>query len=291
MIDFASKNDFKEIVNLWHISFGDSEATIERFLHTLFVENNCLVFREDSSIISMLFLLQADIVSASSTHPAYYVYAACTAPHSRGRGVMSKLLEYTIDFAAKENRDFLCLVPADEHLFEYYSRFGFKRIFKRKEFTLSRSIMSQLAENDAQTCKPSTNAIKLLRDKAISTGSRLLWDENIIKYAIEENELSGGKSIFVQKNGEFVGYSIYNIKSDTIIVKELCAWKGSFGLIVNILVNQTQADYFQFSLPLEFPFSADNLTIRDNGMILPLNAVGTTVLDTMFQAFIGFTLE
>lgn len=291
MIELASKNDFKEIINLWNISFGDSAATIERFLHTLFTDKNCLVFREDSSIISMLFLLEAEVVSNSSTHSAYYVYAACTAPESRGRGVMSQLLKRAIGISAEQNIDFLCLVPADKHLFEYYARFGFKKIFKRKEFTLNRNIMNQLSENGAEICQPSIEAIKSLRDKALATGSYLLWAENVIKYAIEENESSAGGSIFVQKNGDFAGYCIFKIEVDTVIVKELCVKKHCFGLLANILAKQTQGDYFKFSLPLEFPLSADNLTIKDNGMILPLNSVATTALDTMFNAFIGFTLE
>lgn len=291
MIEFALKKDFKEIVKLWNISFGDSVATIERFLHTFFTDRNCLVFREDSSIISMLFLLESEVVSDSFTHPAYYIYAACTDPEHRGKGVMSQLLRYTIDFAAKEKKNFLCLVPGEEYLFEYYSRFGFKKIFKRKEFILSRSIMALLSENGAETCQPSIKSIKALRDKALATGSRLLWDENVIKYAIEENERSGGVSVFVQKNEEFIGYAVYKVKDDVVIIKELCVQKRCFGLLANILVNQIQGDCFQFSLPLDFPFSADNSTVKDNGMILPLNSVGATAFETMFHAFIGFTLE
>lgn len=291
MIEFASINDFKQIVKLWQSSFGDSAAYIERFLHTLFTDKNCLVFREGSSIVSMLFLLEAKVISNSSAHPAHYVYAACTAAENRGQGIMSQLLRHVIEYATRENKDFLCLAPADECLFEYYSRFGFKRMFKRKEFTLNRSIMSQLSENGAETFMPSINEIKALRDKTLSTGNRLLWDENLIKYAIDENELSGGKSVFIQKNGEFIGYAVYLVEKDTCVINELCVLKHGFGLLANVLINQTQADYYQFSLPLEFPLSVDNSTVRDNGMILPLNSVGMTAIETMFQAFIGFTLE
>lgn len=291
MIEFASKNDFKNIVELWKSSFGDSVTYIERFLNTLFTDKNCLIFRENSSIVSMLFLLDAKIVSNSSSHPAYYVYAACTAAENRGLGIMSKLLRHAIDYATHENKDFVCLAPADECLFGYYSRFGFERVFKRKEFVLSRSIMSQLSENGAETFVPSINEIKSLRDKTLSTGSRLLWEENLIEYAIEENELSGGESVFVQKNGAFIGYAVYAVEKDTVVINELCVLKHSFGLLAKVLISQTKADYYQFSLPLEFPLSVDHSTVRDNGMILPLNPVGTAALETMFQAFIGFTLE
>lgn len=291
MIEFASKSDFEEIVKLWNISFGDSVKTIERFLHTFFTDKNCLVIKENSSIISMLFLLESEVVSDALTHPTYYIYAACTLPENRGKGVMSKLLKHTIDFASKENKDFLCLVPGEEHLFEYYARFGFKKIFKRKDFILSKSIMKQLSENGAEICQPSIKTIKTLRDKTLATGSRLLWGENVIQYAIEENERSGGASIFIQKNAELIGYVVYKVKDDTVIIEELCIKKYCFGLLASVLINQLQSDYFQFSLPLEFPLSVDNSTIRDNGMILSLNPVGSSALETMFQAFIGFTLE
>lgn len=291
MIEFATENDFQAIIRLWHRSFGDNDMYIERFLNMLFNSKNCLIYRETSSILSMLFLLDSKIVSNASIYPAYYVYAACTAPENRGQGIMSKLLKYAIDYSAREGKDFLCLAPADEHLFEYYSRFGFNKLFKRKEFTLSRSIMSQLSEDGAQPTMPSIEEVKLLRDQTLSTGNSLLWNEDIIEYAIEENKLSGGENIFVQKNGIFVGYVVYQVEKSMLIIKELCVHKHCFGLLTKIIVEKTQADLFQFSLPLDFPVSVDNLVVRDNGMILPLNSVGTAVLNTMLQAYVGFTLE
>lgn len=193
MIEFATENDFQAIIRLWHRSFGDNDMYIERFLNMLFNSKNCLIYRETSSILSMLFLLDSKIVSNASIYPAYYVYAACTAPENRGQGIMSKLLKYAIAYSAREGKDFLCLSPADEHLFEYYSRFGFNKLFKRKEFTLSRSIMSQLSEDGAQPTMPSIEEVKSLRDQTLSTGNSLLWNEDIIEYAIEETNFLAEK--------------------------------------------------------------------------------------------------
>jgi predicted acetyltransferase len=291
MIEFASKKDFKEIIKLWVVSFGDSEAYVERFLNTLFKNNNCLVYRKDSRIVSMLFLLDAKILSSVSTYSAYYIYAACTSPDSRGMGIMANLMKYTVNFAKNENKDFLCLVPANEHLFDYYSHFGFKTIFKRKEFTLSRSIMNQLLEDGAEIYKPVIKEVKALRDEVLSTGNSLRWEEDILKYAIEANGHTGGRSVFARKDGKLIGYAVYRSEKDIAIIQECCVRKNCFGLMAKMLADQTDCDYFQFSLSMDFPLSVDNLTVSDNGMMLPLNASGMTALDKMFHAFIGFTLE
>lgn len=95
-----------------------------------------------------MFLIDCSFCSCNGK----YVYAVATDSAFRNRGYASKLIEE----AKKQMGDFLWLIPADEELFDYYSKFGFETklysnsAFENKiEFNEIDEIISELYEGSA----------------------------------------------------------------------------------------------------------------------------------------------
>lgn len=114
MIKYTDKRS--DIIELWQEAFGDSFDDIEFFIRN--VKNaRCLAYYNEDNIISMFFLVDCTCLEQNGK----YIYAACTKTDFRKKGIMSELLNY-----AKENsEDFICLIPANENLSEYYKSRGF----------------------------------------------------------------------------------------------------------------------------------------------------------------------
>ncbi len=111
-------NDTEQIISLWQEAFGDSREEIMFFVNNA-KNTKCLACFKDEVLASMMFLVQCSIKGENGS----YVYAACTDKRYRGQGCMSALLKY-----AKDNTDgFVCLIPADEELIDYYCPRGFAK--------------------------------------------------------------------------------------------------------------------------------------------------------------------
>lgn len=107
-------NNIDDIVPLWSEAFGDSREDIVFFIDN--IKNGvCIAEFQNDKAVSMLYLVDCCLNSKQ----AHYIYAACTDSKSRKKGYMAGLIKYCID-----NYDRVCLIPADEHLVNYYNKQG-----------------------------------------------------------------------------------------------------------------------------------------------------------------------
>ena len=107
-------NNIDDIVPLWSEAFGDSREDIVFFIDN--IRNGvCLAEFQNDKAVSMLYLVDCCLNSKQ----AHYIYAACTDSKSRKKGYMAGLIKYCI-----YNYDRVCLIPADEHLVNYYNKQG-----------------------------------------------------------------------------------------------------------------------------------------------------------------------
>lgn len=126
----AEKSDKQQLYRLWESAFGDCESDIDCFFDGVLEFENIAVCHDGGKILSMLSLLPASIVFPNSRNArAYCVYAAATDKRYRKRGIMSRLIDFAAETAANRKADMLFLHPADEMLYSYYEKNGFKRAF------------------------------------------------------------------------------------------------------------------------------------------------------------------
>lgn len=110
-------SDENQIINLWHNVFGDDENYVKFFLDEC-KNKLCLGYFIDDQLVSMLFLIDCNY----QNYNGKYVYAVATDKKYRNKGYASIL----VNEAKKYMNDFLWLIPAEESLFDYYSKLGFE---------------------------------------------------------------------------------------------------------------------------------------------------------------------
>ena len=127
----AARRDLPALTRLWQACFGDPEAEVRAFWQALFDCTPVYLRRApDGSPAAMLCALPAELVGDDGDAvPAAYLYAVCTAPALRGRGHCRLLLQEAEQDLAKQGIRAAVLVPAEESLFGFYTRFGYRTVF------------------------------------------------------------------------------------------------------------------------------------------------------------------
>jgi predicted acetyltransferase len=111
-------NNVDDIVKVWSEAFGDSREDIEFFIKNV-KDAFCLSYYDNEQIASMMYLVKCKKGGVSG----YYLYAVSTLKKYKNNGYATKLLN-----KAKEDcSTYLCLIPAQKSLEEFYYNRGFDK--------------------------------------------------------------------------------------------------------------------------------------------------------------------
>ena len=197
--------DKEEIIRLWQQCFGDSRDYVEFFLENCPAGNVLFLYREESEVTGMMFLMQgklmlsdnASVSKAQSdlSKKVYYLYALCVDEKYRGRGIANDLLDFAKDYAEKDNAE-ICLVPSSSKLRKYYAQRGFVDVFVRTEQEINVDGSKMFG---GKIRKTDINIADLIKARTEAYGSNaFLLNEDNLGFAIEENAYSGGFAMSVE---------------------------------------------------------------------------------------------
>lgn len=115
------------LTDLWQEVFSDSREYIELIFDNSYDKSIlCFAAIEGERAVSAFYLLEAQLRLDGKLFNGLYLYAAATLPSHRSKGLMSELIVEALAYCKKEGLDFISLVPSQESLYGYYSRFGFR---------------------------------------------------------------------------------------------------------------------------------------------------------------------
>ena len=137
------------LTDLWHKVFGDSEEYIKLFFDKAYYDCDCFAEIDEDTIVSAFYLLKCSIKFEGKTYNGRYLYAAATLPEHRGKSLMSKLINEALKYGKNEKLDFIALVPADDGLYDYYGRFGFKESMYKYMVEISSELKGFASEVNA----------------------------------------------------------------------------------------------------------------------------------------------
>ena len=198
----------EDIVSLWHECFGDGKEYVEFFLDNC-TDKLCLGYIGEEGLASMLFLLNGSVNGCSCK----YIYAACTSKRFRGRGLMGGLIEYSKQFCIDKKIDFIFLVPGEESLYSYYSRFGFIPKMMRTDIEL---------KGGSGAFNPNkTTDIRFAAEKRLKLlpADRFAFDLKTTEYTVREFLHTGGEIYFADGENGYIAFAVRENKK--ILIKEL----------------------------------------------------------------------
>lgn len=283
MIRFAANSDIVSMISLWIEAFGDSEEDIGFFIDNKFIPENTIVYDDNGAIVSMLFLLEGNLTLKGTSYPSYYLYAACTAKECRGRGIMAMLLEKAKEITAERNKFFICLMPAEESLFGFYERFGYKSIFSRKILNVSSHDFKNIAD-EAKDFKNIDYAD--LRKNAFKNYDRFDWGNDSILFACKHHQHYGGKCFSTCK-----GYALYTADNKYIRVKEFAFPSSELNRTTSFLMSDTGLSECTVSLPAAYPTDIGKYTTVKSAMALPVKQEYEKLIKGIENAYLGLTLD
>ncbi len=137
---------FVSLKALWHEVFSDSFEYINLLFKDEYRGFDIFAEFENEKAVSALYLLSCKIYLDGKRYKGKYLYAAATAEAHRKQGRMGKLITQAKSFCEKEGYAFISLVPANEELYAYYEKHGFKSAMHRYELKCDRPEMIGLPE-------------------------------------------------------------------------------------------------------------------------------------------------
>lgn len=194
-IRYAQEKNIPELYELWHTCFGDSRENIDMFFECSYKQENTLVMTDEGKTVSMMFLLPEDIISEGNTYSAYYLYALGTDPAFRGQGIMGKMIEHAARILEDRDADYMFLVPADGHLFEYYRKHGFRNAFRQRKYILLPEDIAEIKKVNSVSSAFSPEKYRKSRKENLRGRSYADWNES-------ETELAN--KYFTSGNGEMI---------------------------------------------------------------------------------------
>lgn len=178
MLIASDKKYIPSLKSLWHNVFGDEEGYIDLFFKKQYYSSKTFASFDGEEAVSALYLLPCKIRFEKKLYDGFYLYAAATDVNHRKKGIMKELIEEAFGFARDEKIDFISLVPANDHLYNYYSKLGFETAMYKS------SKVAACFEND-KICATRASAEEYLALRSGKTENSFLWESNEFEYVLD----------------------------------------------------------------------------------------------------------
>ena len=132
----VNQSDVPNLKSLWKTVFGDSDDVVDFFFDNTVDLNNVYAYKDNGKCVSAFYLIDVPIKEGRILKKSMYLYAAATLPEYRKKGIMSKMIEYAAARLKLSGFDYLYLYPANNELYTFYEKFGFKSVFKEKIYSI-----------------------------------------------------------------------------------------------------------------------------------------------------------
>ena len=121
-IDFPKEADISCLKELWKEAFGDTDDFIDLFFSLAFAKENSLALYDGDELAAALYWFDGKVADKR----AAYIYGVATKKSKRGKGYSTALLKRCHELLKSEDYSAAILVPADEGLFNFYGRLGYR---------------------------------------------------------------------------------------------------------------------------------------------------------------------
>lgn len=264
------KNNFDLIPllkKLWLGCFEEKSQAVDLFFNCCLDFTSFYTASVENKPVAMLFLVSTTLNGKN----AHYLCSAATSSEHRNLGIMSRLIDFALAESHKNGDVYSLLFPANDKLYSYYERFGYKPLCTARKEVLSREELRQIAHNNQSN----------------------LSDENSYNY--EELQRLCLKDNFLLQNNKFISfasdyYSLYDcktVKSDNCFAlfeeengtaEVFYSLYTDFSVLAEKILENTTAKRFVFTGKSDNEFYDNSINEKygmikslDNNEIIPEN--------------------
>lgn len=141
MIDKATVEQTNEIKQIWRMCFPKEDPRYtEFFFKNVYKPENCYVNIVDGKIVSTLVRNPHELMFNGRVIATSMLMGVATVPKEQNNGYMKQLMESVLD--ACEHSELFTLIQTETP--ELYEPYGFKTIYKRRDYTLERKDVNRI---------------------------------------------------------------------------------------------------------------------------------------------------
>ena len=177
----ASYSQISELRQLWKNTFGDSDAFLDIFFETVFPLGRCTCVTSYTYLVASLYWFDCEF----SGQKIAYIYAVATAEEFRGQGICHALMEYTHEHLKMQGYAGAILSPANESLFSFYEKIGYRTCAYTKEITCN--LTESIVTDSFFLETPAEKFLCDLSSLETSTETELLSENSKCSFCLCEN--------------------------------------------------------------------------------------------------------
>lgn len=121
------------ILRLYREAFGslDGNEWVRWYFDTVYTDHEGFVLEAGNPPVAVSALMMHDYTMLwHGRHvPIGYIAGACTTRDARGQGNMKRLMDKALQAAYERGHVFSTLIPANDHLYFFYDKFGYSTVF------------------------------------------------------------------------------------------------------------------------------------------------------------------
>ncbi len=137
-IRLAKKGEETYQKNLWKVCFGDDDSYIDFYFSNKYKADETAVLLYNNEIAAMATMIPGKLVMPTGNSQGLaMLYAVATHPESQGKGFSTQIMEFCHKHLMEKGVDLSILVPAEESLFDFYSKRGYQEAFYIRETILT----------------------------------------------------------------------------------------------------------------------------------------------------------
>ena len=184
---------------LWEEIFTEDSKEFLDYYYTEKLKNNQILGSfEKGKLVSMLHLNPYRLCVGKYETVSEYIVAVATKKEYRHQGKMAELLHQAMLEAKKEESPFVFLMPAKEAI---YHPFGFVTVYERKDYCVTRQMLSEAMEKSTLLKKGNTSVF--IEEIAESASEEVKWAavSELIKYS--QSRLEKHYQVFAKRDQQY----------------------------------------------------------------------------------------
>lgn len=240
IIKKPADSDVKELKVLWKEAFGDTDDFIGLFFSLAFSKDNSLCVYDNESLVASLYWFDGSV----GKEKAAYIYGVATDKKHRGKGHSTALLKRCHELLKSEGYSVAILVPADEGLFNFYGRLGYRACCPID----SREYASTEEKIDFQ--KIDANEYLTLRNRYLPQNT-LIFDNQRLQFLASITDFYKSDSFIFAKSNNPDALSIIEFFGDEKLISSVV---GALGFEKGLVRSYGKSRFFAMYLPLTEDF-------------------------------------
>ncbi len=205
----------EDVRRLWKECFHDSEDFMNLFFNKVYNDENVFVRYESDELVCALQSLPYALTFYGELLPIRYYAGVSTSEKWRNKGMMSTLIK---DALISCRESMVCLLPAEDWLYDYYSKFGFASVFHNRveNFECDIEMSTTIAIRRGVNSKVLEYCLKKERQRNCC----LIHSLNDFEIVAIDNSLSSGKIVYIEESNSIKGVAFCYLDGSDVVIKD-----------------------------------------------------------------------